>query len=255
MRQKRTKHKEDNQPNNAKKEDNVKRLRNRHLSKNYINTRNFLSLLEKKRSEDLKLWQNLEPHYTDLLNEQLKTQRKMNYLQSLANFGHNNVRKVFLFCLPINIIVFSLLCLITPAALNEFYTGRPNFFRALIWAPLSLAVTNIPLFFKLRRNWHDHTYSQIKDRLGLQIFKYFEVVEKDKHTDGGYTKREITNILRRFNPNLPYTQEEIANYLQGILEIEMERKPRGLVYYIFLKEKYFDNLERKRQTDTLNPPA
>ncbi|MEM7174159.1 MAG: hypothetical protein AAF380_02800 [Bacteroidota bacterium] len=238
--------------NTEKKEqidEQSKVTKGRNLSKNYLQSRNFLALLEKQYADDLKVWQTLEPHYTDLLVEQLKTRRKINYLQSLANFAHINVRKVYLSFLPINIIVLILLCLITPDTLHSFYVGRPYIFKACFFFPIAMSLTNLPMLIWSKRLWHDISYRRIQDRLGLLIFKYFEVVDKDKHVDGGYTKRDICNILRRFERKMPYSQDEVANYLQHIIEVEMERKPRGIVYYIYLKEPYFDVREKKRQTD------
>ena len=226
----------------------IVRDRNRHFSKRWLNNRNFLALLSKQYREDLKIWQNLEPHYTDLLDEQVKTKREMDYLQSVANFGHTKVRNIYLWFMPLNTVLFIALCTITPEALNIFYVENVNLFRAVVWFPLAIGITNVPLAIYLRRKWHDYTYRHIQDKLGLTIFKYFEIVEKDKHIDGGYTKKDIAAILKRFNPKMPYTQDEIATYLQGILEIEMEKKPRGVVYYLFLKEKYFDKYEEMRQT-------
>ena len=243
-------HNKDKVSKEAFEQNNSQTGKNRNFTKKFLQSRGFISLLEKKRAEDLKLWQSLEAHYTDLLHEQVVTARKIDYLQSLANFGHNNVRKVYLCCIPLNIIVFGLLCLISPSALYDLHVDSPNIFRALIWWPLALSITNIPLFIYVRRRWHDFTYRKIQDRLGLLIFKYFEIVDKDKHIDGGYTKKDITDILKRFNPKMPYSGDEIANYLQRIFEVEIDRKPRGIVYYIYFKEKYFDAKERARQTDT-----
>ena len=119
-----------------------------------------------------------------------------------------------------------------------------------VFLPMAMALTNVPLAIFARKIWHDISYRKIQDKLGLTIFKYFEIVEKDKHIDGGYTKAELSDILKRFRPKLPYSQDEIANYLQQIIEIEMERKPRGVVYYLYLKEEYFDATEKKRRTET-----
>lgn len=249
MPKKEQKHTIDKTQSNDATANNSMRSKGRNFSKKYLQSRNFLSLLSKQRGEDLKLWQNLDPRYTDLLEEQLKTQRKINYLESLANFGHNNVRKVYLYFLPVNIIVFMLLCTLTPDSLKEYYTSSPYTFRCSFFLVIAMSITNLPMLIYIRRWWHDITYYRIQDRLGLLLFDYFEVVEKDKHIDGGYTKRDIYDILRRFQPDMPYTKNEIANYLQQIIEIEMERKPRGIVYYIFLKEKYFDEQEKKRQTE------
>lgn len=222
----------------------------RHFSKRYLQSRNFLALLEKQRGEDLKLWQTLEPHYTDLLEEQLKTRKKINYLQSLANFGHTNVKRVYLMFLPVNILIFVMLWMTPPTTLYELHTTFPVVYKICVFGPLAMSLTNVPMAIFWRKIWQDISYKKIQDRLGLTIFKYFEIVEKNKHIDGGYTKKDLTSILKRFNPKLPYTQDEIANYLQQIIEVEMERKPRGVVYYLYLKEEYFDAREKKRQTDT-----
>jgi len=243
-----TKSNMDNKKNTSRGPENSKVNKHRNFTKRYTQSRNLLALLEKQRGADLKAWQNLEPHYTDLLEEQLKTRRKINYLESVANFGHINVRNVYMKYLPLNILVGIGLMLAPVNNFVQLYAAFPLLFKICVFSAIALGLTNVPLAIAWRRWQHDISYRNIQDKLGITIFEYFEIVEKDKNIDGGYTKKEITEILKRFVPKLPYTADEIANYLQGIIEIEIERKSRGLVYYLYLKEDYFDEIERKRQT-------
>ena len=211
----------------------------RHLSKKYLTTRSFLSLLSNRKKEIVKWWQRLEPHYTDLLAEQLDTKANIDYLESLANYAFERVRKVYLWCLPINILIFGLLYAFIDAPFIAMLAAKaPWTFRLLFLVPVALSFTSVPLWILGKRIIHTHTYSRIDDKLVKTNFKYFDIGDADPSPHGGLTKTQIHGFLKKRQPNIRYTPNEIARYLQKILEVEIERKPRGTVYFVQLRDKY-----------------
>lgn len=222
-----------------------KNEKNRQVSKNYIKTKNFVALLGRGFKEEVKGWQHIEPHHTDLIYEQLQVRKKLDYYESLANHVHTNVKRFFLAAFPFLVAIFGLLCLVPGDTWKSLQDDNIWLFRALVIAPIAFSFANIPLFIFSKKIFHDLSYKRIRSRIGLTIFKYFEPAMRDEAIDGGYTKKEIVAFLKRKRPKMPYTEDQVASYLRNIVEVEMDRKPRGYVYYVQLKAKYLDKKEKE----------